>query len=283
MHCACAQGDRPVVACKHLWATILAVDSGGLHLRRGAAGPFPPVCDRTGSGAPPTTTGNRMRTAMSTRPPTASRHSRAAVLLTPLLTGWKSQLQRLSEEMHVEATTTRPPPREREIFYEIDAAQGFTRQQLVVQTSQRQRRSNGQWGKRKPLKLRPGSSTKSTMTTTGASWRTWPGRPERAVWTMSQADPQTVAHRYSVSNSLAEVLLPLMCATGGAVVLGDDAEKLRPLEWDDGPPWELVVEVHAQPGRRSLAPGRSFAPRSRPTGTHGDDADSAGRAGVHAA
>ena len=26
-------------------------------------------------------------------------------------------------------------------------------------------------------------------------------------------------------------------------MLGDDGEKSRPLQWDDGPPWELCLEV----------------------------------------
>src|SRR5262249_15379355 len=30
MQCTCTQQDRPATPCKHLWATILAIDAGGL-------------------------------------------------------------------------------------------------------------------------------------------------------------------------------------------------------------------------------------------------------------
>src|SRR5690349_1674738 len=52
MQCTCSQGERPPGACKHLWATILAVDSGGLvsgSIRPGHIPPF--ACDLT--AAPP--------------------------------------------------------------------------------------------------------------------------------------------------------------------------------------------------------------------------------------
>src|SRR5262249_45336879 len=62
-------------------------------------------------------------------------------------------------------------------------------------------------------------------------------------WIGQQPELGTVVHRYCVSTSLAEVLLPLMCATGRCVILGEDAEKGRPLTWDEGSPWELCVEV----------------------------------------
>ena len=46
--------------------------------------------------------------------------------------------------------------REREIFYEVDVEESLKSEMLVIQTSQRQIRASGQWGKLKPLKVRPG-------------------------------------------------------------------------------------------------------------------------------
>jgi len=244
MHCACVQGERPAAACKHLWATILAVDAGGLISGSVRPGHIPPFAAELGGAPPPDDYWEQDAHRDVYTPPGGPRVARTAVLLAPLVTGWKSQLQKLSEEMHVEATTVSAVSREREIFYEIDAAQGRDKQQLVIQTSQRQRRSNGQWGKRKPLKLRPGQLDEIDHDDDRRILAYLAGgAPERTAWIAQQADPQAGAHRYCVSNSLADVLLPLMCATGRCVVLGDDAEKSRSLEWDDGPPWELSVEV----------------------------------------
>ncbi|HEY2253403.1 MAG TPA: DEAD/DEAH box helicase [Planctomycetaceae bacterium] len=246
MHCACSNNDRGVAVCKHLWATILAVDAGGLISGFVRPGHIPPFAAEPHNAPISDDYWEQDSHRDVYTPPAPQRLARAGVVIEPLTTGWKSQLQKLSEEMHVDATTVSAAVREREIFYELDLAQGREKQQLVIQTSQRQRRSNGQWGKRKPLKLRPGQlddiegdDDRRILAYLAG------GSPERASWTIPQADPQAGAHRYSLSHSLAEVLLPLMCATGRAVILEDDAEKSKPLAWDDGPAWELCVEVKA--------------------------------------
>jgi superfamily II DNA or RNA helicase len=244
MHCTCANSDRAAVACKHLWATILAVDAGGLISGFVRPGHIPPFA----AEQPATSVSDDYWEQDSHRdvyvPPQSARLARAGVVLAPLAMGWKSQLQKLSEQMHVEATTVSAAVREREIFYEIDLAHSREKEQLVIQTSQRQRRSNGQWGKRKPLKLRPGQlddiereDDRRILAYLAG------GAPERVGWTVPQFDPQVGAHRYCLSHGLADVLLPLMCTSGRAVVLGDDSEKLKPLEWDEGPPWELCIAV----------------------------------------
>src|SRR5262245_61642517 len=243
MHCACLPGDRPA-ACKHLWATVLAVDAAGLLSGSVRPGNFPAFAAEPASTPPPDDYWEQDAHRDVYTPPDALRIARPAILLVPLMTGWKSHLQKLSEEMHVEATKASSATREREIIYEIDSVQGREKQQLVIQTSQRQRRSNGQWGKLKPFKLRPGQlddvdddDDRRILAYLAG------GAPERGTWTVQQAEPPAGTHRYCVSNSLAEAIVPLMCATGRCLVAGDDAEKSRPLEWDDGPPWELAIEV----------------------------------------
>lgn len=244
MQCTCSQGDRPAGACKHLWATILAVDSGGLVSGSVRPGHIPPFASDLTAAPPADDYWEQDAHRDVYTPPTSRQISRSGLVLAPPVTGWKSKLQKLSEEMHVDATGAPAAAREREIFYEIDLNQGREKKQLVIQTSQRQRRSNGQWGKRKPLKLRPGQldevehdEDRRILTYLAG------GAPERTGWVGQQPDLSAVVHRYCVSTSLAEVLLPLMCATGRCVILGEDAERARPLVWDDGPSWELCVEV----------------------------------------
>ncbi len=242
MHCACSQGDRPNPTCKHLWATILAVDAGGLVAGSIRPGHIPPFTAEFEQAFPSDEYWEQDSNRDVYIPPQSARPARISAVLAPLAAGWKSQLQKLSEEMHVEATTG-AAAREREIIYEFDLAQGREKRQLIIQTSQRQRRSNGQWGKRKPLKLRPGQLDDIEGDDRRILAYLAGGAPERTTWAPTQSDVQATASRYALSHSLAEVLLPLMCATGRAVVLGDDGEKSRPLQWDDGPPWELCLEV----------------------------------------
>ncbi|MBI3862911.1 MAG: DEAD/DEAH box helicase [Planctomycetia bacterium] len=243
LHCTCSQADRPSGACKHLWATILAVDAGGLIAGSIRPGHVPPFAAEL-PGAPSSDDYWEQDSHRDVyTPPSTSRQALLSTVLAPLATGWKSQLQKLSEDMHVEATTSSATTREREIVYEFDLVQGREKRQLIVQTSQRQRRSNGQWGKRKPLKLRPGQLDDIEGDDRQIVAYLAGGAPERAGWVPSQADPPAGASRYALSHSLAEVIVPLICATGRAVVLGEEGEKSRALEWDDGPPWELCVEV----------------------------------------
>ncbi|HTI50469.1 MAG TPA: SNF2-related protein [Planctomycetaceae bacterium] len=243
MFCSCVQGDRPANFCKHLWATILAIDARGLIAGTVKPGHVPsfaveepaePDFDDYWDGDP-------YRDVYS---PPAGGRVRSPLAYQPQLTGWQSQLQKLSESLHIEATGAATAAREREIFYEIDATQSRERSMLVIQTSQRQRRSNGQWGKRKPLKLRPGQLDDIELDDDRRILAYLAGgAPERASWLAQQPETQATAHRYQVSFGLAEVLLPLLCATRRTILLGDDSEKVRPLEWDDGPPWELCVQV----------------------------------------
>lgn len=244
MFCTCTQSDRPANPCKHLWATILAVDAAGLIAGSVKPGHIPPFA----SESVPETAFDDYWEGDSNRdvynPPGGPRLARSALVVTQRVTGWQSQLQQLSESLHIEASGAATAAREREILYEIDVAQSRERNQLVIQTSQRQRRSNGQWGKRKPLKLRSGQLGEIELDDDRRILAYLAGgSPERGNWLTQQSDGQTTAHRYQVSPALAEVILPLLCATRRTVLLGDESERPRPLEWDDGPPWELCVDV----------------------------------------
>jgi superfamily II DNA or RNA helicase len=258
MYCTCAQADRPAAPCKHLWATILAVDAGGLisgAIRPGHIPPFTSeperdlLLDDYWEGDP-------YRDVFVPRGGT--RPSRAATVLQPALKEWQAHLQKLSESLHVETTGAPSGAREREIFYEIDVSASRERGALVLQVSQRQRRSNGQWGKRKPLKLRPGQFEDFELEDDRRIVAYLAGvAPDRGAWTPQSVDASGATHRYQISPGLAEVLLPLVCGTRRGVLLGDDSERHRHLEWDPGPIWELGVDVRPdESGENWLLTGR---------------------------
>lgn len=244
MHCTCQTGDRPPIPCKHVWATILAVDAGNLSTGSAMPGHLPPFVVETPletsfddywDGDP--------RRDVYMPPPT--RAGRESVGYQPQLHGWRAQLQRLSESMHAEGTAaTAGAAKEREIIYEIDAPQSTERRQLVVQTSQRQRRANGQWGKRKPLRMRAGSLAEIDNDDDRRILAYLAGgTPERPTWFTTQNESQAGTNRYYVPFALAEVLLPMLCATRRTVLMGNESEKVRPLTWDEGEPWELCLDV----------------------------------------
>jgi len=140
--------------------------------------------------------------------------------------------------------TSAAAAREKEIFYEIDVAESRSAGQLVVETSQRQRRANGQWGKLKPLKLRAGRLDEvqhECHRKILAHLRG--GLPQRSNWYAQQAELQASVHRYHIPYELCLSVLPLMCATGRVRYLGSEEQGPIPLTWDDGPPWELSMRL----------------------------------------
>ena len=241
MYCNCASGGQTEAVCKHLWATILAVDEGGYLSSSLKLSHVPPFIMEPSSFSADDDdwkddSGDFLRTSRS------SRLKSEVVNLKSQLRPWEVPLHDLRQTMNMGESSSSTA--EREIFYEIDMEQSREVGQLVIQTSQRQRRANGQWGKLKPLRLRPGDlddiereeDSRILAYLSG-------GTPERSNWYAQQTETQSTAYRYHVPFALSELLMPLMCATG-RVRFKERGEKSKAvLEWDDGPPWDLTLRV----------------------------------------
>lgn len=255
MYCTCDQFQRSG-ACKHVWATILCTQDGGLVSGSARPGHVPPFLADPEPGPlgaadddwedddfePSRDNGSSTSTTRVKTAPTAP-----AAPAKPRLRPWETQLQDLRTAMRSSEPPAPSAGRESEIFYEIDIPESRSVGQLVVQTSQRQRRANGQWGKLKPLKLRAGKldeidhedDSKILAYLSG-------GTPERSNWHAQQVEVQSSVYRYRVPFELSELILPLMCATERVRFLDDDHSKSTPLVWDDGAPWELAMRVEHQ-------------------------------------
>ncbi len=247
MFCQCERFQKTGV-CKHLWATIVAVDGAGYLTASAKPGYVPPFASETTTSwsiddweeeddfEPPTNLAKRT----ATKSPAAKAASKIAVELRP----WESKLLELRGRLDDGGTAAPANKRDQRIVYEIDAKASRSVGQLVVQTSQRQRRANGQWGKLKPLKLRADrldeveqeDDRRILAYLTG-------GTAERSNWTAQQTETQTLAHRYHVAYELCELIVPLMCETERVRLLDASEKDEEPLSWDDGPPWELCVHV----------------------------------------
>lgn len=244
MYCTCAKNPQQDVTCKHVWATILAVDEGDLLSATPRPGHFPPfvveqtVLDFMEDEEEDELTGDVFQ------PPVDRSVSKSKIKVTPKLKQWESRLQELRRDMENSDSGTSRPAHEREIFYEIDVEQSREHNVLVVQTSQRQRRSNGQWGKLKHLKLRAGKLEEIERADDRRILAyLYGGTPERSSWYAQQAETQSSVYRYRIPYELCELILPMICQTGRLRFLGS-AEKTAPaLEWDDGDPWELTMCV----------------------------------------
>lgn len=250
MFCTCVgEGSTKEPACKHLWATLLAVDAGayvGGHPTRGSIPAFLTPDEPAyklgddfdddlddGDVYQPSTRAER-RAHIAPVPAPAPLRQRE----------WEQRLHELRSRFTPSGKANSKAEQEREIFYEVDVEASRAAKQLVIQTSQRQRRTNGQWGKLKPLKLRPGKldDIESEDDRQILAYLVG-GTPERSGWVAQQTEFQSSTFRYLMPYELAGLLLPLMCGTQRTRLLGESEGRLRPLHWDAGPAWTLCLAV----------------------------------------
>lgn len=243
LFCTCDQFAKSK-ACKHLWATVLTADlEGHVHpsLRPGRLVPF--VVREVGTPV----TVDDLTSGMDFEPEPRMGNGRAASVSRkpePRLKPWESKLNELGEEITAEGKGGKTQSSDRQIYYQIDLEASREAGKLVIQASQRQRRSSGQWGKIKPLKIRPGELDQIEHEDDRIFLSYLAGAiPERNNWSTQQAELRAAAHRFHVPYELGRLILPEMCQSGRLALLGADDSGDQRLEWDEGDPWELTVRV----------------------------------------
>jgi superfamily II DNA or RNA helicase len=250
LRCTCPQGSGRHPSCKHLWGMILAVDTGGLVSSGAKPGHIPPFLveaepaeldDEIWEGDP--------HRDVYEPPSGTSLGLRQTTLSDPLLRSWDAQLQNLRTRLQQQGTRGGAATRERTVFYEIDVARSADQLRLVIETTQRQRRANGQWGKLKPLKVRASRLDELELDEDRRLLAyLLGGAPERMNWFVPQSDVHLGANRYQLSFELAELMLARMCATQRLRFREPESDAATTktgtsLAWDAGPPWELCLAV----------------------------------------
>ncbi len=243
MFCNCSHGAQQDIACKHLWATILAVDAGNYLSGLPTSKHIPPFADKS-SPSPELEDDDDWDDDVTglVLPAGSKRITRRRKESETRLREWESRLETLKNELAGSDSTPSTTPREREIFYLIDVEHSREDGQLVLEISQRQQRTNGQWGKLKPLKLRPG---KLAEVEEAEDRRILAyllgGTAERSNWHAQQAAFQSSAHRFRLPYELCELILPMMCQTTRVRLHSDAGQSGSALTWDDAPPWQLSI------------------------------------------
>ena len=246
MFCTCVgEGATKEPACKHLWATLLAVDAGEYISGHPTRGNIPPFYAETESSfSLDEEIEDELESGDVYHPPARAERREPIAPPPPRLRPWETRLQELRTRFTPSGKKSQRTEQEREIFYEVDVEASHESGQLVIQTSQRQRRTNGQWGKLKPLKLRPGKldDIESEDDRRILAYLVG-GTPERSGWVAQQTEFQSSTFRYIMPYELAELLVPMMCATQRTRLLGESEGRFQPISWDDGEPWTLCLAV----------------------------------------
>ena len=247
LFCTCDQFAKSK-ACKHLWATVLTTDLEGYvnpAIRPGRFTPFvtkelaPPI--RVDDLKP----GYDADVDMPSAGGRSKKKAAAPAVREARLRPWEAKIAGLREEMVAPTSSSKKTQsQERQIFYEIDLEASREAEKLVVQASQRQRRSSGQWGKVKPLKIRPGELDQIEHEDDRVFLSYLAGAiPERNNWSTQQAELRAAAHRFHMPYELGTLILPEMCQSGRLAIGGEDEKARQTLEWDEGNPWELTIRV----------------------------------------
>jgi len=246
MFCTCAKPGQQEVHCKHVWATVLLAETDGYVNGGVRPGFFPPF------NAPDDSTALELDSDIFDDlaggdvfvPPAVSRVERPEPpKVERPLAEWERRLKTIREQLD-EGDLASAVSREREIVFQLDVAASREAGQIVVDVSQRQRRATGQWGKLKPLKLKPGkldeierSEDRRALALMGG------GVVDRTNWFSQQSEFQTAVYRYKLPPDLADEVLQALCATERFVLVDAESERTRTLLWDDGPAWQLSMAV----------------------------------------
>ncbi len=260
MFCTCVgEGQTRDPACKHLWATVLAVDTGNYLTATPRVGHIPPFAAESSGSLVMSPLDEEDELGGDVFQPRAARRENGVAVAAPAAAKlrapkkeWEQKLDVIRERHEPGAVARNTESREQEIFYEIDLVESLAGKRLIVQTSQRQRRANGQWGKLKPLKLRPGklddiehADDRRILAYLAG------GTPERTNWYAQQAEFQTSVFRYTLPHELALLILPMMCATGRVRIAGDSESEGPSVTWDGGNSWSLCLTLRsAEMGKR---------------------------------
>ncbi len=242
--CTCARPGQLEIYCKHVWATILIAEDQGYINGGVRVGHFPPFIAVDEDLDLDLDSDLFDDIAIGEAYAPTQQKTRATRTIEKPLSDWERRLKSIRDDLD-EGELASATSREREILYQLDIAASREHGQIIVDVAQRQRRESGQWGKLKPLKLKPGklddverAEDRDILALMGG------GVVDRTNWFGQQSEFQTAVYRYRLPNELGEKVLPLLCQTGRFVIYdptGDDTT--RKLTWDDGPAWQLSMAV----------------------------------------
>ena len=249
--CTCPYFERGE-ECKHIWATMLEADSHqylpNVDLRTRLdlvfddnaveelwelADVYHPTTAETSTF--PSQRGSNAHHQLST----AKREREPA---------WKQQLSLLTNTVRASLgveSDVWPPGRE--IFYLIDRQSSRLSDKLIVDIGYRERLMKGGWGKIKSQNIQLKHIQTLKDPTDRQIFAILVGAREAWSPYAYGYTSYTVSYRYALSQTLQELVLPLMCSTQRCLLRSstDKNAEMPMIEWDDGPAWRFSLALRA--------------------------------------
>jgi len=258
--CTCLDSSDRLSSCPHMWATLLAAEERGylggplgdeprfLKVDEGLAFDEDPEewdsmdDDDSGIDDYPRTSGTtRVYAPVPAVPPAGQARPNAA--RPP---NWKQSLKDLSGAMaQRDRNDGAGWPAGRQIVYIVDAAATMTGQGIALEVGYRQPKKNGQWSKPKTQRIDSQMIDRLPDADDRQIMALLVGAREQVGYYGYGYSPysNSAPRRYQLAAAQQEALLPILCRAGRCFLRESKDAELRPLAWDDGPPWELRLEV----------------------------------------
>ena len=241
VHCDCPRHEDRIW-CKHVFATLLALDAQGITLGTDSQevdlafddpelyefeemGDFDDSEDEPRGGPP----------------------SRA----------WEENLAALERFLPSTSRERVPAARapERELLFQIDAASSRMTGELAVSFLERKRKKDGEWGKPRPARLR-----RPDVASTAD-----PSERELLELLFTLGAREALARGFSlwgelkvgnaaIPSSLDRLIVPRLAATGRLYwsIEPLEGEQMPPLAWDDGPAYRLTMKLSRAGGGKGM-------------------------------
>jgi len=241
--CDCPHFVEQGVPCKHVWAAILAADQHQYLTAAASAEKLILDLDALGwdglDGRDYHDRDDELYEEDGTAPVFSLRSP--AVVRNPAKLkppGWRKQLG--------EVFSPRDPaawPSKLEILYVVEAAKNVYGSDLVLSLQSRKRNANGSFSRPKVLSLSQGQIAQL------------PQSEDREILSVLRGG-QSYIYGYAgtylaipesalLSPALASMLMPLVARTGRCFLRPlNEPDKLLPLAWDEGDPWNFHLELH---------------------------------------
>ncbi|HUK89514.1 MAG TPA: DEAD/DEAH box helicase [Blastocatellia bacterium] len=290
VHCSCAWFEKG--HCAHIWGAFLAADAKGflrgvsdagltLVLGERIGGHWPAPVQTIGdessggnSGAPGLSASQiSNQKAMTLKTPGADTTAAPVPKPEPKPPRWKRQLTGLTEASARAAKTGRVIPDKRQLCYIIDPLNAPDGSAITIEIGRRTMKTNGEWGK---VSMYGYSELRSNEVTNPRDLEILSLMSGAASSPYGFYHAQPWRSQYLLRSPLLQIALPTICATGRCFLrpekrIGQPADQLDPLEWDDTENWRFRVRIEHDSRKRAyliqgwLENGEAGRPVTEPT------------------
>src|SRR5438876_2959014 len=243
--CDCPHFVEQGVPCKHVWATTLAADQHQYLTAAASADKL--ILDLDALGADGLDgrdyyDGDEELYEDDGSAPVLSSRSPAVVWnpAKPKPADWRKQLGEVFPPGHRAAW-----PSKLEILYVVDIAKNVHAGDLVLSLQSRNRNANGSFSRPKILSMRQGQIAQLPLSEDREILSSLPGGQSYSYSYGYAGTYLPIPESPLLSPALASMLMPLVVRTGRCFLRPlNEPDNLLPLAWDEGGPWNFVLELH---------------------------------------